>query len=106
MPATLESRIDVFRGILESFQKKMAVANTDGAVTPTSLKVLVNDFIFKIVIGWRPKIKAILGQCFLDTLCIPLCGNAPPDGNNPFAACYRDIGRKKLLKRLIFDLIN
>ena len=51
MPATLESRIDVFRGILESFQKKMAVANTDGAVTPTSLKVLVNDFIFKIVIG-------------------------------------------------------
>ena len=41
-----------FRGILESFQKKKkAVANTDGAVTPTSLKVSVNDFFFKTVIG-------------------------------------------------------
>ena len=78
----------------------MAVANTDGAVTPTSLKVSVNDSIFKIVIGWRPKIKAILGQCFLDTLCIQLRGNVPPDGNNPFAACYRVIGRKKLLKTI------
>ena len=49
------SRTYFFRGILESFQKKKkkkkAVANTDGAVTPTSLKVSVNDFFFKIVIG-------------------------------------------------------
>ena len=31
-------------------------------------------------------------------LCIPVRGNIPLDGNNLFGACYRGIGRKKLLK--------
>ena len=30
------------------------------------------------------------------TLCIPLRGNIPFGGNNLFAACYRNVGRKLL----------
>ena len=30
--------------------------------------------------------------------CIPLCGNIPLGGNNLFAVCYHNVGRKKLLK--------
>ena len=31
-------------------------------------------------------------------VCIPFRGNIPLGGNSLFAACYRDVGRKKLLK--------
>ena len=30
----------------------------------------------------------------IDHLCIPLRGNIPLGGNNLFAACYRDVGKK------------
>ena len=33
-------------------------------------------------------------------LCNPLRGNSPLAGNNLFAACYRDVGKKKLLKTI------
>ena len=33
-------------------------------------------------------------------LCIQLRGNITLDGNNLFTACYRDGGRKKLLKMI------
>ena len=33
-------------------------------------------------------------------LCIPLRGNIPLVENNLFAACYRHVGRKKLLKTI------
>ena len=39
---------------------------------------------------------------FEGELCIPLQGNIPLSGNNLFAACYRDVGRKKLLKMINF----
>ena len=31
-------------------------------------------------------------------VCMPLCVNIPLGGNNLFAVCYLDVGRKKLLK--------
>ena len=37
---------------------------------------------------------------FKEGVCIPLCGNTPLGGNNLFAACYGNVGRKKLLKTI------
>ena len=33
-------------------------------------------------------------------VCIPLRGNISLGGNNLFAACCRDVGRKRLLKAI------
>ena len=51
--------------------------------------------------GW-PIASKVGGGGILGNVCvgggIPLCVNIPLGGNNLFAVCYRDVGRKKLLK--------